>query len=102
VSLLVPLRVAQRALGVPSGDPVLLRLRDAYLGRWRDRGTLPTLGEQCDLALAVGPLQRALTWRRILRGVHPSERAEWQDSVAGWIAEYVEPGTLAEPAAVQG
>ena len=42
----------------------------------------------------MAPLQRALTWRRILRGVHPAERAEWQDSVPGWTAEYLEPGTL--------
>ena len=39
------------------------------------------------------PAERALTWRRILRGVHPAERAEWADSVPGWTAEYLEPGT---------
>jgi hypothetical protein len=101
-SLLVALRVAQRALGVPSGDAVLLRLRDAYLDPWRGHGSLPALREQVDLALTVGPLQRALTWRRILRGVHPAERVEWQDSVPGWAAEYLEPGTLTAPAALHG
>ena len=100
-SLLVTLRVAQRALDVPNGDAVLLRLRDAYLDVWGSHGTLADLRGQCDLALAVGPLQRALTWRRVLRGVHPPERAEWEDSVPGWVAEYLEPGTLAAPAAVQ-
>jgi hypothetical protein len=39
-------------------------------------------------------LQRALSWRRILRGVHPGERAQWQDSVPGWTAEHLERGTL--------
>jgi hypothetical protein len=102
ISLLVPLRAAARALGVPNGDAALLRLRDAYLEPWRERGSPTTLREQCDLALAAGPLQRALTWRRILRGVHPAERTEWQGSVAGWTAEYLEPGSLAEPAAVRG
>jgi hypothetical protein len=101
VSLLVPLRVAQLALDVPNGDAVLLRLRDAYLDVWRALGRLPALREQVDLALAIGPIQRALTWRRILRGVHPAERAEWQDSVPGWAAESLEPGTLAVPAPVQ-
>jgi hypothetical protein len=101
VSLLVPLRVAQSALGVSNGDAVLLRLRDAYLDVWLDHGGLPALREQVDLALAVGPLQRALTWRRILRGVHPAERAEWQGSVPGWTAESLEPGTLTVPAPVQ-
>jgi hypothetical protein len=97
VSLLVTLRVAQRALGVPNGDAALLRLRDAYLDEWRAHGTLEELREQVDLALRIGPLQRALTWRRILRGVHPADRAEWQDAVPGWTAESLEPGTLADP-----
>jgi hypothetical protein len=95
VSLLVSLRVAGHALGLPNGHPVLLRLRDAYLDEWGAQGSPEALREQCALALQVGPLQRALTWRRILRGVHPAERAEWADSVPGWTAEHLEPGTLA-------
>ena len=101
VSLLVPLRAAARALGVPDGDAALLRLRDAYLGPWLDHGSLAALQEQCELALSVGPLQRALTWRRILRGVHVSERVAWQEYVAGWTAEYLEPGTRAVSPAAQ-
>ena len=96
ISLLVTLRVAQRTLDVPNGDPALVRLRDAYLDLWRAYGSLPELRAQADLALSVGPLQRALTWRRILRGVHPAERVEWQDAVPGWTAESLEPGTLRE------
>jgi hypothetical protein len=101
VSLLVPLRVAQQALGVPNGDPGLLRMRDAYLDPWRGYGSLSELRDQAELALSVGPLQRALTWRRILRGVHPAERVEWQDAVPGWVAESLEPGTLSAPAPLQ-
>ena len=101
VSLLVPLRAAARALGVADGDAALLRLRDAYLGSWLDHGSVAAVREECELALAVGSLQRALTWRRILRGVHVSERAAWQETVAGWTAEYLEPGTPAARTAVQ-
>ena len=101
LSLLVTLRVAQRALDVPSGDAALLRIRDAYLDVWRDHGSRSELREQVDLALTVGPLQRALTWRRILRGVHPADRVEWQDAVPGWAAESLEPGTLTAPEPVQ-
>ena len=97
LSLLVPLRVAARALDVPSGDAVLLRLRDAYLEAWSGYGGPAELREQADLALRVGPLPRAMTWRRILRGVHPDERAEWQDAVPGWTAEYLELGILTAP-----
>jgi hypothetical protein len=99
LSLLVALRMAARALGLPGGDAALGRLRDAYLEPWSSYGSPRELREQCDLALRVAPLARALTWRRILRGVHPDERAEWADSVPGWTAEYLEPGPLAEVSA---
>ncbi len=94
VSLLIPLRAAAHSLGVDVGHPVLFRLRDVYLDVWRDHGDPGELREQAGLALAVGPLQRALTWRRVLRGVVPSERAEWADSVPGWTAEHLESGSL--------
>jgi hypothetical protein len=82
------------ALGRWVPESVLLRLRDAYLEGWHAYGSPQDLREQCDLALWVGPLQRALSWRRILRGVHPGERAQWQDSVPGWTGEHLERGTL--------
>ncbi len=95
LSLLVALRMAARALVLPSGDPALGRLRDAYLEPWGSYGSPRELREQCDLALRVAPLARALTWRRILRGVQPQERAEWAHSVPRWTAEYLGPGPLA-------
>ena len=94
ISLLVTLRVARQALDLPNGHPVLHRLRDSYLDVWREHGSPEHLREQCALALRVGPLQRAVTWRRILRGVHPAERTAWADAVPGWTAEHLEPGTL--------
>ncbi|TFV75539.1 aminoglycoside phosphotransferase family protein [Blastococcus sp. CT_GayMR19] len=94
LSLLVTLRMARQALAVPPGHPVLFRLRDSYLDVWRDHGSPQQLREQCDRALQVGPLQRALTWRRILQGVHADEVGEWADAVPGWTAEHLAPGTL--------
>ncbi|SOE03389.1 phosphotransferase [Blastococcus haudaquaticus] len=94
LSLRVALRMAGRALDLPDGGPALVRLRDAYLEPWSDYGDPRALRQQCDLALRVAPLARALTWRRILRGVHADERAEWADSVPGWTAEYLQPGPL--------
>jgi hypothetical protein len=99
VSLLVPFRVAARALGVPPGDPVLLRLRDAYLDVWSGSGTPAGLRDQVDAALRVAPLPRAMTWRRILRGVRPDERTAWRDAVPWWTAAYLEPGILTPSAA---
>jgi hypothetical protein len=101
LSLRVPLRVAGQALGVPNGDPVLVRLRDAYLEPWSSYGSPATLRELVRIALRVSPLPRAMTWRRILRGVHPAERTEWQTAVPWWTAEYLEPGILTPVAAAQ-
>jgi hypothetical protein len=98
LSLLVPLRAAARALEVPSGDPSLFRLRDAYLEPWSAYGRAAELRNLSEVALRIGPPARALTWRRILLGIHPAERVEWDEYVAGWMAEYLEPGSLA-PAA---
>ena len=98
LSLLVPLRAAARAMELTPGDAVLLRLRDAYLDPWSGYGGRAELREVADVALRVAPLPRATTWRRILRGVYPAERVEWQDAVPGWTAEYLEPGILAAPA----
>jgi hypothetical protein len=98
ISLLVPLRAASRALGVADRDPVLLRLRDAYLEPWSGYGSASELRELCGIALRIGPPTRALTWRRILLGIHPAEREEWDPSVPGWMAEYLESGSLDQPA----
>jgi hypothetical protein len=95
LSLLVPLRMATSALELPQGHPVMLRLRDAYLQPWRAYAETPVLLELVDVALQVTPLERSLTWNRILRGVHAEERAEWQASVPGWAAEAAGPGPLA-------
>ena len=95
LSLTVALRMAGAALERPRGSPVFLRLRDAYLQPWRAFAEAPVLRELVDLALQVAPLQRALTWHRILQGVHADERVQWQGSVPGWAAESLEPGPLA-------
>ena len=93
------MRSAGSGLGVAPGDRLLLRLRDAYLEHWSSFGTPGQLQELSRIALRVGPPARALTWRRILLGVHPAERAEWDPYVAGWMAEYLEPGSRPAPAA---
>jgi hypothetical protein len=95
LSLLVGPRLAARALEVPAGDPVPVRLRDPGLEPWSAFGSAAELRELCGLALRVSPPARALTWRRILLGIHPADRVEWNDAVPGWMAEYLEPGSLA-------
>jgi hypothetical protein len=81
-------------MDLPADDPALLRLRDAYLEPWSSYGSPAELRELCGVALRVGPPARALTWRRILLGIHAAERAEWNEYVPGWMAEYLQPGSL--------
>jgi hypothetical protein len=98
LSLLVSLRMAARALDVEPGDPVLLRLRDAYLEPWAAHGSRAELRELCRIALLVGPPARALSWHRIVLGILLAERVEWAASVPGWMATYLETGSLDGPA----
>jgi hypothetical protein len=94
VSLLVSVRMAAGELDASAGNRALLRLRDAYLEPWSSFGGRTELRELCDLALRIGPPARALSWRRILLGVAPAERVEWNGAVPGWMAEYLRPGML--------
>ena len=74
----------QGTVGVATGeDP------DADLQPWRAFADGPVLRGLADAALRVAPLLRARTWHRILLGVHPTERAEWQAGVPGWTAQFL-------------
>jgi hypothetical protein len=82
----------------PSGPAAAAGLLSRCVARPRDTAAA---------ARAVRPhaarraLQRALTMRRILRGVHADERAHWADAAPGWMAQHLEPGPLT-PAARRG
>ena len=79
LSLLVPLRVAADALGVPNGDRVLLRLRDAYLEPWSAYGSPAELREQCRAGAAGGAAAAGDDL-----AAHPARRAPGRaDRVAG-------------------
>jgi hypothetical protein len=95
LSLLVGPRLAARALEVPAGDPVPVRLRDPGLEPWSAFGSAAELRELCGLALRVSPPARALSRRRILLGIHSADQAERNDAVPSWMAEYLEPGSPA-------
>jgi hypothetical protein len=33
----------------------------------------------------VGPLTRALAWRRVLAGLPPADQEPWAENVSGWL-----------------
>ncbi|MFJ6199858.1 phosphotransferase family protein [Micromonospora sp. NPDC092111] len=89
-TLLVTLRSVAHTCSLPGGDPVLLRLRDAYLEPWTDRHDRATLREVAGLAMRVATVSRALSWRRALDTTDPG-RAEYAEAVPGWLGELFAP-----------
>ncbi|MGN9812263.1 phosphotransferase [Micromonospora sp. BQ11] len=92
-TLLVTLRSVAHTFDLPHGDPVLVRLRDAYLEAWTDRYDRATLREAAALATTVTVVSRSLSWRRALRTTDPA-RAEYAAAVPGWLEELGEPAPL--------
>ncbi|WP_320069014.1 aminoglycoside phosphotransferase family protein [Micromonospora sp. RTGN7] len=92
-TLLVTLNSVADSFALPAGDPVLVRLRDAYLDVWADRHDRAELREAAGLAVTVAKVSRSLSWRRALSTPDPA-RAEYAEAVPGWLAELFEPDKL--------
>jgi hypothetical protein len=90
-SLLVTLRVAARKAEVAAGDPVLARLRDAYLEPWTAEHARADLMQWVQAALTVTKASRALSYQRALRAADGPQRAEYGEAIWGWLAELLEP-----------
>lgn len=99
-TLLVTLRVVADVTALPYGDPVLLRLRDAYLEAWTGDHDRATLVEAARLAVRVGGVSRADCYRRALLTATAVQRAEHGDAVPGWLVEQGGPTPL-EPSEPQ-
>ena len=86
-TLLVSLRSFALFCETTTDNPRVTGLRDAYLECWTDLAPMNKLLEDAVLAVSVAPVGRALSWQRALVDAGPEERAEWQDSVWGWLEE---------------
>jgi hypothetical protein len=64
---LVPLGMVRHLLGATDDDPAVLRVRDAYLGVFRDAAPGEDLAATLELACHVAKIARALTWDRAVR-----------------------------------
>lgn len=90
-TLLVTLRSLASAWSVAVDDPVLRRVRDAYLEPWRDRGeSAAELVDQVDLAVRTGGLTRAAGWIRALGTVEAAMQADFADAPGSWMLTLVE------------
>jgi len=86
-SLVVATRAIGLRLGVAADGPEAGRAIEAYLEPWTRLMPAPRLRAAAALALRVGRLSRALTWRRALAAVPAELRAGHEDAVAGWLRE---------------
>jgi hypothetical protein len=93
-TMLVALRVVHRDAKVEHDDPVLHRLRDAYLGMWGDRADLPELRRVCQDAIEVTKVSKALSYHRSLVDADEAAVAEYGDSITGWLAELLGPDVV--------
>lgn len=85
-SLMVPLRTLGSTLECGDDDPRLRRVVDAYLEVWTDLADRTTLRSAVAPALRLAALHRAESWRRVLPYASASERSEYGDPAAHWLA----------------
>ena len=86
-TMLVTLRVVADKFDVPANDPVVTRVRDAYLEVWSDAHDAAHLRELARLAAWTGIVGRSYSWRRGLAHANAAELAEWGDGIGGWLTE---------------
>lgn len=92
--LLVALRVAADGYGLKPGDPVLARLRDAYLEPWTSYGTRAELAAEVEPAVQAAKVSRALSWQRSLVDADAAGREQYGPAVPGWLEELLVPNVL--------
>jgi hypothetical protein len=78
-SMMIALRVAELVLKCDT--PTLERLRDTYVQCWTAYEPLERLLEAFKLAHRLGILCRTLTWHRVISGIEPSAKWEFEDAV---------------------
>lgn len=90
-TLLVSLRVAASKADVKAGDPLLDRLRSAYLEPWTAEHSRADLDRWAYLAMRVSKVTRALSYDRALSAADEAGWAEWGDGIYGWLEEIIGP-----------
>jgi Phosphotransferase enzyme family len=86
-SLLVTMSALRARFDLAPDAPALARLRDAYLEPWTAFHNRSELAELASLAVAIAPLNRALSWGRALSAVPPAYQREYRDAVPGWLRD---------------
>lgn len=76
--------------GLDQRGPELRRLRESYLAAWTDIAPLTPLVAAAERAAVLGPISRAMSWERAMRGLAPAQLDGHGGATAAWLAELVE------------
>ena len=88
-TLKVALRSVAYHLELDADGPEIAHLRDAYLDAWSDYGDSATLHAAFELSQRLAAVARALTWYAAVRDLPVAQKAEYADSVPGWLLVYL-------------
>lgn len=96
-TLLVTLRSLRADLETTTGDPRLLRVRDAYLREFADLAEPAQLKRLAELGCHVGTITRALTWARQLRSMPPEQLTDYDGAQLRWLLLSLVDDPLGDP-----
>jgi len=86
-SLLVTLRSVADRFDVADDDPLVDRLRDAYLDTWSDAAPRTQLSRVASLVGWMAMVGRALTWHASLHTANDEERIQCSEGMVAWLRE---------------
>lgn len=89
-TMLVTVRTLVHWLKIPEDGPQMARVRDAYLEPWTAYATRVQLSQALALGDRLAMVNRAYSWYQGLVALPQEERADYADSVAGWLQEYLQ------------
>jgi len=88
-TLLVTRRMLALTLQVEETDAAVSRVTDAYLECWSDLAPIAQLRDELPDVLQLARVGRAWSWARAMLDATAADFREWDDPVAGWLAELV-------------
>jgi hypothetical protein len=88
-TMLVTLRSIAHWLKLKEDGAELWQVRDAYLEPWTRFAPRLQLQAALQLAYHLGMINRSLSWHHGLRDAPPAVKADYADSVPGWLQDYL-------------
>jgi hypothetical protein len=88
-SLVVMLRGTGNTLNLPPEAPELVQMRDWYLQQWLSYAPLGDLQPIVALAEQIGLVNRALTWRHLLKHIPAAQKPSYASAVPAYLQDFL-------------